>query len=356
MRGMISVCGRVRIVIAPTYRMERVRSKSAHDRKSPPADAARARRILVAAARALAATCRAYSGAPNRLLADCVERARLARPAPTLPDELWLAIFAYLPWVGDLCRVRRVCRRWAALGSDHLLWERYVTAPNYSLSEVTTRCYPIGRDHCWACNLSLRAKAECGAYFFDSSESDDSDDDNECVSGRSDGRYRIYITRVPRAKRRRFMDLLLVHAVIDYIILNKERHYRSARVLLHAGASLTRALAIPEFTWAYARTSYVARYPKFFALVRAEHVPRGLFAPALRRTMTERYWSAELAASFVRETASGLGMPADTPIEQILSLDGNARAARLALATSIAMERDPRKDYFFMAWMVWRSH
>ncbi|KAM9509905.1 S-phase kinase-associated protein 2 isoform 2-T2 [Guaruba guarouba] len=61
----------------------------------------------------------------------------------TLPDELLLAIFAYLP-LSDLIRVSVVCKRWHRLSFDESLWQTLDLAGKILLPGVVGQLLPAG--------------------------------------------------------------------------------------------------------------------------------------------------------------------------------------------------------------------
>ncbi|XP_057270289.1 S-phase kinase-associated protein 2 [Pezoporus wallicus] len=76
-----------------------------------------------------------------------VRRPRLLRDSgaswDTLPDELLLAIFAYLP-LSDLIRVSVVCKRWHRLSFDESLWQTLDLAGKILLPGVVGQLLPAG--------------------------------------------------------------------------------------------------------------------------------------------------------------------------------------------------------------------
>uniref|UniRef100_A0A672TH44 S-phase kinase-associated protein 2 n=1 Tax=Strigops habroptila TaxID=2489341 RepID=A0A672TH44_STRHB len=76
-----------------------------------------------------------------------VRRPRLLRESgvswDTLPDELLLAIFAYLP-LSDLLRVSVVCKRWHRLSFDESLWQTLDLAGKILLPGVVGQLLPAG--------------------------------------------------------------------------------------------------------------------------------------------------------------------------------------------------------------------
>ncbi|KAM8985108.1 S-phase kinase-associated protein 2 [Ara ararauna] len=76
-----------------------------------------------------------------------VRRPRLLRDSvaswDTLPDELLLAIFAYLP-LSDLIRVSVVCKRWHCLSFDESLWQTLDLAGKILLPGVVGQLLPAG--------------------------------------------------------------------------------------------------------------------------------------------------------------------------------------------------------------------
>ncbi|NWW45069.1 SKP2 protein, partial [Pedionomus torquatus] len=60
-----------------------------------------------------------------------------------LPDELLLAIFAYLP-LGDLMKVSLVCKRWHRLSFDESLWQTLDLTGRNLPSEVIGQLLPVG--------------------------------------------------------------------------------------------------------------------------------------------------------------------------------------------------------------------
>ncbi|KAM4638219.1 S-phase kinase-associated protein 2 isoform 5-T5 [Amazona ochrocephala] len=76
-----------------------------------------------------------------------VRRPRLLRDSgaswDTLPDELLLAIFAYLP-LSDLIRASVVCKRWHRLSFDESLWQTLDLAGKILLPGVVGQLLPAG--------------------------------------------------------------------------------------------------------------------------------------------------------------------------------------------------------------------